>query len=439
MPASKAIELRPGGRRTGPGRASIAAFCAALAVASGCATTLIPALPAPAEIPELEASLAATPTDLPMLVRLGVAYRQAGRLDSARNTLEQAVSREPADPAGILYLGLTYEELELPGAARALYTRYIEVGTRDDLKRMLAGRLPALERQELLLAARDALAREAEIAGTPPRAGTVAVFPFAYEGADPQFRPLGRALAEMLVTDLSQTDRLTVLERSRIQLLIDEMNLGETGLVDTLSAARSGRLVGAERIVQGQISVDQTVLRMRAAVVGSSTGQLAGRPLLEEDVLPRLFEMQKRLALDLYTSLGIELSPAERERITRIPTENLQALLAYGECLEAEDAGQYAEAAGHCARAAALDPAFADARERGGRAEAATLQVTIAQLASLGAPEITASGSSAPVSLPGLEAVQALIPVELPRAPVAEALGADAGKTTTIDFIFRRP
>lgn len=424
------------------------------AVMAGCATAFVPALatlPSPAEIPDLEAALLASPTSVPMLVRLGVAYREAGRLDGARNVLERAVTLDATDPAAVFYLGLTYEDNELPGAARQLYTEYIQLGNREDLKRTLQARLPALERQELLLAARDAIAREAELAGTPPRSGTVAVFPFAYEGADPQYRPLGRALAEMMVTDLSQTDRLTVLERTRVQLLIDEMDLGETGLVDTLTAARSGRLIGAERIVQGQVNVDdQTQLRLRAAIVGSTTGQLSGQPLEERDALRQLFEMQKRLALGVYSSLGIELSTAERERVTQIPTENLEALLAWGQCLEAEDAGEYAAAAGFCAQAAALDPAFAAARVRGERADdaAAYADVTIAELASLGAPEIATpgtpgapatSGTTVVTTLPGLDAVQALLPPELPRAPVPEALGTDAGRSTTIDLIIRRP
>src|SRR5690606_16555960 len=142
-----------------------------------------------------------------------------------------------------------------------------------------------------------------------------------------------RALAEMLVTDLSQTERLRVLERTRIQLLVDEMDLGDSGLVDSLTTARSGRLLGAERIVQGQINVNETLLRLQAAVVGSSTGQLSGRPLVEEDALQQLFEMQKRLAFNLYESLGIQLTPAERERISQIPPQNLHALLPAQQCL----------------------------------------------------------------------------------------------------------
>ncbi len=419
-------------------------LAATLVVSAGCAAAVAPALPSPAEIPALEQSLAASPATVSTLVRLGVAYREAGRLDDALSTLRRAVDLDATEPAGIFYLGLTYEDLQRPGEARDVYDRYLEVGTNEDLKRLISGRLPLLERQELLLATRDALASEASLGGTQPRAGTVAVFPFAYEGPDPLYRPLGRALAEMVVTDLSATDRLTVLERTRIQLLIDEMDLGETGLVDTLTAARSGRLVGAERIVQGQLSIpgpDQ--LRMQAAIVGASTGQLSGAPIVEQDALRSLFEAQKRLVLNLYTSLGIQLTAAERERISQVPTASLQALLAWGQCLEAEDAGDFGAAATLCGQAATLDPGFTAARMRSERAGSAlaSSSISIERLAVLGTPELAPAGGVATAqSLPGLEAIQALVPPELPRAPAPEVLATEPpDRTTSIDIIITRP
>lgn len=427
----------------------IFAVAATLAASAGCVTAVAPALPSPTEIPSLEANLLGAPNSVPTMVRLGVAYREAGRLDDARLLLQQAVGLDPTEPAGVFYLGLAYEELGRPGDAREVYARYLEVGTNEELKRQIVGRLPLLERQELLLAARDAVLSESALAGSAPRPGTVAVFPFVYEGVDPQYRPLGRALAEMVVTDLSATDRLTVLERTRVQLLLDEMELGESGLVDASTAARSGRLIGAERIVQGQLNIPQAdELRMQAAIVGATTGQLAGAPVVEQDALQRLFDAQKRLVLNLYTSLGVQLTPTERERISQVPTASLEALLAWGRCLEAEDAGDYDAAANFCRQASTLDPQFIAARERGERAATAltSSSVSIERLASLGAPEIAITGTAlaagtatAQQPLPGLEAIQALIPPELPRTPAPEALGSDTRRATTIDIIITRP
>lgn len=415
-----------------------------LLILTACATASRASLPSPAEIPALENARVASPQDVGTLIRLGVAYREAGRLEDAQATLEDAIRIDPSNSAAVFYLGLTYEALDLPSAARDLYDLYDHVGKDEALKRRLAGRRDVLDRQALLRDAREAVSREAELTSFPPQPNTVAVLPFTYRGTDARFAPLSRALAEMLVTDLGQTDRLQVLERTRIQLVLDELDLGESGTIDAASAARSGRLVGAERLVQGQVDVQTgEVLRMDAAVVGTETGALAGTPISEEDLLARLFDMEKRLVLNLYTALGVELTPVERERVTRIPTENVEALLAYGQCLAAEDAGAWEEAAGHCARAATLDPNFEEASSRMLRAEAAASAVGtgIPQLAALGTTELSAPPASA-ITTPGLADgfgdLESLIPQELPRAPVVETFGT-ADRSATVDIIIRRP
>ena len=95
--------------------------------------------------------------------------------------------------------------------------------------------------QKILVANRGEIAIRAFRAAFELGARTVAVFPFLYRGSDPALEPLGRALSELLVTDLGQVKRLRVLERARVQVLLDEMDLAERGLVDSTTAARSGR------------------------------------------------------------------------------------------------------------------------------------------------------------------------------------------------------
>lgn len=395
--------------------------------------------PSPAEIPGLESQLARDSTSVPVLVRLGVAYREAGRPQEAQAVLERAAALAPADPAAVYYLGLTYEELTQPARARELYTTYQQVGRQPQLQQQLRQRIPLLARQELTLAVREAVAREAELAATPPQPRTVAVFPFLYRGQDEQLRSLSRALAELLITDLSQTERVRVLERTRVQMLLDELQLAEGGLVDPPTAVRGGHLLGAGRIVQGRIEGDERLLRLQAAVVGIG-GEWDGRALAEEDAIRRLFELEKRLALGIFRSLGIELTPAERERVMQQPTENLQALLAYGECLEAEDLGDFSRAAQSCGQAAALDPGFGAAQQAAVRTAdlAAASAVTTQQLARSGAREL--APQLAGIELAELDAIQVLVPDPQARDPISEAQGREGlGRRTVLEIILQRP
>ena len=423
-------------------RGTIAIIAAAALLPSACA----PAAPAPAaptagELSRLEARLARNGSDRETMIRLSAAYRGAQRGDEAQALLERAIAQYPNDPATVLLLGLTYEDVGRYADAQKLYEQYIRDGNSKELRSELRKRLPLVERQALQASVRAALAREAELANTPPQPRTLAVFPFLYTGENTTLRPLSRALAEMLVTDLSQTNRLTVLERMQVQMLLDEMKLAESGMVDPENGARTGRLLGAERIVQGSIGGGEDALELQAAVVRVGNGESSDAPaniqaLTERDALDRLFDIEKRLALKIYNSMGIQLTPAEWQLVSKRPTQNIQALLAYGLGLEAMDAGRFAEAAQHFRRAVSLDPNFTEAGERAERAEAAAAAegVSTQQLAQQVVTEM--------VPVLSTLAVEAIVPAVGQRDAASETLGTEgigATRSTVLEIIIRRP
>lgn len=414
----------------------------AIALSSACAPTRpVATTPSAAQIPVLEARLARAEFDRETMLRLGAAYRGAQRNEDAQALLEQAIAKYPDDPSVALLLGLTYEDIGRFEDARKLYEQYLRVGQSKQLQAELRRRLPLVERQALQASVRAALAREAELASAPPQPRTVAVFPFLYAGENATLRPLSRALAEMLATDLSQTNRLTVLERMRVQLLLDEMKLAESGMLDPANTARSGRLLRAERIVQGSISGNDEALQLQAAVVrvGSTEGGAAAgnaQQLSERDALDRLFDIEKRLALAIYNAMGIQLTPTEWQLVSKRPTQNIQALLAYGLGLEAADAGRFTEAAEHFRQAVLLDPSFTLAQARAERAEsaAAAEQVSTQQLASQAIIETAPELSTL--------AAEAIVPTLGRRDAASETLGTEgfgAGSGTFLDVFIRRP
>lgn len=416
------------------------ALSCALGLLSACAPPAPRSSPLPmaTEIPALEARYAQDANDLQLLIRLGLAYRQAGDLDQAQVVLQRAATQRPDDPAAALALGLVFEDLERYAEARVLYERYLEAGRTEAIRDQLLERLALLERKELDQAVRTSLAREAELADTPSDPRRIAVYPFLYAGADPALEPLGLALAELLVTDLAQTRQLTILERARVQLLLDEMQLAREGLVDPSTAPRSGRLLGAGHIVQGRIDGGEELLRLQAAVVDVTAPSRAGS-VAEQDALAQLFEMQTRLALSILRSLGVTVSEEERARLSQHPTTNLQALVAYGLGLRADDDGDFALAVEHFARAVALDPGFAEARARQRRAArmVAASRVTTTDLVELGAAEFSPRRSALPESL---ISIRDLVPRGPGRDPTAELLGQDViGNQAILEIILRRP
>lgn len=406
---------------------------------AACAGRRAPAPPSPEQIPALERRAERHPSDVDVLARLGAAYRQDGRLEQARTILASAHERAPRDPAAALFLGLTHEDLGEPGEAREVYSRYLEQ-EEPPLEERIRQRLELLRRQELQASIADAIEREDSLADRDPSPSTVAVLPFLYRSGDPEFRPLSRALAAFLVTDLSQTDRLQVVERLRVQLLLRELSLSDSEYVDPATAARSGHLLGAGRIVQGLMEGDTAALSVEAAAVDARSPPETMDPAFTGSGPPeRIFELETELALGIYRSMGIELTPAQRERVAQQPTRNLRALLAFGRGLVDEDSAHFELAAEHYRRAAEIDPGFEEAEERAAAAEdvASALGTETGSLFERALVTLYPGAAGVAVFEPrrAVWETDLLAPTPIRRDPVAEVLGLEGLTSHPSEFL----
>jgi TolB-like protein len=440
----------------------VAGALALAAVAGGCAAGGTAGEVTPADIPALEAQRAQTPNDPALNLRLARAYHAGQRHADARAALAVVLAAQPEDPQARAYLGLTYEALEHYDSARTVYTTLLETRPARDVERLLRGRLQLLARKELQQAARLAIARESQLAGTPPEPNTVAVMPFRYTGSDSTLRPLERGLAALVITDLSKVQRLRIVERERLQALIDEMQLAEGGRVDPATGARSGRLLRAGQVVQGQfMEVPTANFRVDASVVRAADGQVAATGS-DSDLLRALFDIEKRIVFQLIERLGITLTPAERTAIGESPTRDLQAFLLYSRGLEAQDRGDFRAAAAAFRAAAQQDPGFAAAAEQAAAAEATEVAATAPPAAvatAIGSTGTAPAASTTPIAtlatainaaVPSgvitLETVATTSTISVPPTnpnPVCEVAGCqglpNATLTGTIIIIVRRP
>jgi TolB-like protein len=140
----------------------------------------------------------------------------------------------------------------------------------------------------------------------PAWAGGVAVLYFDNQG-NPELEPLRVGLTQMFVTDLAADPKRLIVERTRIQEILDELKLGHSGRVDPATSARIGQLVGAEYLVLGTYFELGGTLRIDARVVRVETGEVvvgAGR----SGALSELFSIEKSvvgaLAAGLDATLG---------------------------------------------------------------------------------------------------------------------------------------
>ena len=166
----------------------------------------------------------------------------------------------------------------------------------------------------------------------------------------------------MLTSDLALLERFRMVERMRLGALLNEMNLGQTGRVDPATAARVGHLIRAGRMVQGLANIPSDgPVQLEASVV-QGTGEVTS-PTETQGRLHDLLRLEKNLVVGLADRLGYRLSEAERTAILENGTQNLTAFLAYSRGLEAEDRGDYAQAARYYQAAVQADPGFRQARQ----------------------------------------------------------------------------
>jgi hypothetical protein len=162
-----------------------------------------------------------------------------------------------------------------------------------------------------------------------------------------------------------------------MQALLDEIKLQQSGATDASTNVRAGKLVRAGRVVQGTLSqIDANNLRVDAAVVDVPTSQIAGSTN-STDQLEAVFNLEKKIALDLFTQLGVTLTVAERNLIEQRPTRSLAAFMAYSRGLTAEDEGRYDDASRFFNEASRIDPSFNQAQQKSAEVKSVQTGATV--------------------------------------------------------------
>jgi TolB-like protein len=78
----------------------------------------------------------------------------------------------------------------------------------------------------------------------------------------------------MLISDLSALDHIRIVERDRLEEILAELKLGQSGKIDPGSAAKVGKLLGARYMVLGGYFDMMSTLRADARVVEVETGKV---------------------------------------------------------------------------------------------------------------------------------------------------------------------
>ncbi len=110
---------------------------------------------------------------------------------------------------------------------------------------------------------------------------SVALMPFERKGTG---TVTGDAVYDNLISSFVEDGRFKVVERSKIDEVLNELKLSSTELVDRSSAVKTGRILGAESIITGSIIEKESSIEVIARMVDTETSAiLTANDVFEED------------------------------------------------------------------------------------------------------------------------------------------------------------
>ena len=104
--------------------------------------------------------------------------------------------------------------------------------------------------------------------------GTVAVLTFQNLTTEENLKNLGEVISEGISTRLASQGVIEVVERSRLDKLLDEKQLETTGLIDEKTAAEFGKMVGAKVVVIGSCSKAGSDVVINARAVDAESARI---------------------------------------------------------------------------------------------------------------------------------------------------------------------
>jgi TolB-like protein len=379
------------------------------------------------------------PDNFDALMILGDAYLNLKRGPEAVAALEKAHRLDPDSLRAAPNLGLAYMMTGENGKAVSTWQAYTKKHPTSWMASRLKKQTTVLLHIDAAKWAKTAARQEEALQPTSIDENVLAVTGFGDQGMSEEAKPLRKALAAMIITDLTKVKSVRVVERLKLQKLMDELKFGASGIVDEKTAPRLGRMLGAGKIVTGSMtSVDKDGVRVVRMLRSVSTGKDIG----DQDAQGRLnefFKIQKTLTFGILKNMGIRLSQEEETLVGKYATRSFEAIKNYGAALAAEDRGDWDEASrlyGLCAAADPQSPLAVivrsmptkeDARSDAGRIKAAI--VAAAALDSIQTGKAGGDGGPLPAaSLTGASDV--LSPVMLAAGTNAPAPTPDASSVT---------
>lgn len=326
-----------------------------------------------AAIQAFSAQLKKNINDTDCIRELGVAYYKKGEFKLAARLLMRHIKNNPKNKRALLYCSTAYEMMGYYKQAKYLYSKFIENCQSSDEKKIVEVHLYNLYRKQMRLEARDALAKEDSMMISESSRKKIAVLYFQFYGVRSILEPLSKGLTDLMIYDMNKLDGYGVVSRIKLQELMAEMGIDESGYLDDSICLRLGRLLGVSKVVRGVYTdVDNDSIKVSAAVISVANGN---KIMIEEvkGKINNILKLEKFLLFKIFKESGIEITTEKLNMIRSAATGKYLAFVMYSAGLDFEDRGLFKKAIKCYKMAVRIDPKFMLARRNLKRTEITSL------------------------------------------------------------------
>ncbi|MCI5121849.1 MAG: hypothetical protein D3908_11790, partial [Candidatus Electrothrix sp. AUS4] len=192
---------------------------------------------------------------------------------------------------------------------------------------------------------------------------SIAVLYFDNRSGREELTPLQKGMAVMLTRDLSKLDQVEVVERTKLQALLDEMELGRSGLMDPETAPEVGVLLRTNYVTGGDLLQGETAeLEINASVFDVPLDKFT--PLQPvTGAVNEISKLEKKILFSLLDHMQIQLTPQKKAELSRPLSVSTAGLLSLFAGVDYSDRGLYLRAAQMYKQALVEDPRLGMAKE----------------------------------------------------------------------------
>jgi tetratricopeptide (TPR) repeat protein len=156
----------------------------------------------------------------------------------------------------------------------------------------------------------------------------VGVTSFSNLSKNTKYTWLEVGIADSVSYKLRNVQDYIVIDRTNIDKVLGEIQLGQSGVIDENMAKKAGKALNADVLVVGSFAIAGNSVRINAKLVEVESHKIL-KQVQATGMIDDIFSLQDQIALNLVEKQDVQISSETRERMTERYTQNLSAYEYY--------------------------------------------------------------------------------------------------------------